>query len=95
MLVLETVEPETGEVIFNREYYIMKHYSHYIKRGSKSINLCRHWTAIALALKNPNGNIVLVTTNPFKRDLAVKLIIKDCEYAINLNADTINTILIE
>ncbi|PKG22783.1 glycoside hydrolase family 30 protein [Niallia nealsonii] len=90
-----TADPETKEVIYNPEYYVMKHFSHYIVPGAVRIDTHGHWTGNALAFQNQNGSEVIVIANPFKehRELCIKA--NDLLYKTILEPESFNTIIIE
>lgn len=57
----------TDDYKFNYEYYIMKHFSAFIKVGAKRQVLSGHFNSVSVCFKNPDSSIVLVTKNPFKK----------------------------
>jgi glucosylceramidase len=52
----------TREVEFNPEFYIMKHFSHFIKPGARRIGL-ENAAEKDIAFQNPDGSIILITAN--------------------------------
>jgi glucosylceramidase len=52
----------TREVEFNPEFYIMKHFSHFIKPGAHRIGL-ENAGYRDIAFQNPDGSIILITAN--------------------------------
>jgi len=59
-----TVNRSTGEVTYNHEFYIYKHYSHFVKPGAQRIRAVGEWSE-KIAFKNPDGSIVLVMGNNY------------------------------
>jgi len=57
-----TVDSGTGAVTYNGEFYVYKHFSHYVKPGAKRI-LTAGWWGDKIAFENPDGSIVLVMGN--------------------------------
>lgn len=85
------VTVDNGEYTLNPEYYVMKHFSRYIRPGAVRLVLSGHWTSNSVAFRNTDGSIVLVTQNPFKRPQTVQLKLDGKDYSIKLPADSINT----
>ena len=83
-----------GHYTLNHEYYVMKHFSRFIKRGAVRIPLHGHWTSDTAAFRNPDGQIVVVTQNPFEKAHTVHMQIGEERYDISLPADSINTLVI-
>ena len=59
-----TIDPERG-VVYNPEYYVMRHFARYIQPGAVRRGLCGPWTGNAVAFANPTGEQVIVVNNPF------------------------------
>jgi glucosylceramidase len=70
---LINVDTETGEVIWNPEYYLFKHLGHFVGRGSTRLALNGPWSGNALAFENTKGESVIVLNNPFdnERELSI------------------------
>ncbi len=66
------VDPDKGTVRYTPEFYVMKHYSHFISPGAVRLGLAGQWAGNAVCFSNPDGSMVLVVANPFeeKRELA-------------------------
>ena len=62
-----TIDPETKEVTYNPEFYVMKHYAHFIKEGAKVLEGSGHWNMSAMAFKNPDGEIIVTVQNTLDR----------------------------
>jgi len=65
-----TVIPESGEIVYNPEFYAMKHYSHFIMPGAVRLETIGHCSSMGCAFKNPNGETVLVVQNALDYDKA-------------------------
>lgn len=63
-----TIDPETKTVTYNPEFYVMKHYAHFIKPGAKVLAGSGHWNMSAMAFKNPDGEIIVVVQNTLDRE---------------------------
>ena len=69
---LITVASDTAKITFNGEYYVMRHFSQYIKPGAKRVLTTGRW-ADRIAFKNPDGSMVLVIANMSKEPKPVVL----------------------
>jgi glucosylceramidase len=59
------VNPETQEVYYTPLYFVMKHFSKYIRPKSKRIHhICTDETLSVTAVQNPDGSIVVMVFNP-------------------------------
>lgn len=67
-----TVNKNTLEVIYNPEFYVMKHLSHYVQPGATLISVSDNENM--LAFKNPDGKIIIVLAN--ESEVVVKQTIK-------------------
>jgi glucosylceramidase len=69
---LISVNHETGKVTFNGEYYVMRHFSQFVKPGAKRV-LTRGVWGDKIAFVNPDGSTVLVMGNSANQPLPVVL----------------------
>lgn len=69
-----TVDSKTGKVTYNGEFYVYKHFSHFVKPGAKLIMTTAMW-GDKIAFQNPDGSIVLVMGNSDGQphDVTIKL----------------------
>jgi glucosylceramidase len=88
-----TVDPATKTATFNPEYYVMKHFSHFVSPESKRIGLKGPWTGNTLAFVKPNGDKVVVIANPFAEMKVVRLSDGKMVYTFELEPDSFNTIV--
>lgn len=79
-----------GEVIRNLEYYCVKHFSHFVKKGARILNTTGPHTSCSAAFKNTDGSIVVVTINPYKHEKVIT--IEGKNYA--LKPESFNTIVL-
>jgi len=61
------IDPKKRKATWNPEFYVMKHFSHFVDPGATRLGLCGEWTGNALAFENPDGTTALVVHNPFHR----------------------------
>ncbi|MGK0418705.1 MAG: glucosylceramidase [Halopseudomonas sp.] len=90
---LVTVDPATNSYRFNHEYYLMKHFSHFIKRGAKFLPATSFLGfENQLAFQNPDKSIVLVIQNDMAEVLPVRVKIGGKILQAALPADSFNTL---
>lgn len=89
-----TVDPETRTFHLNPEYYMMKHYAHFIDRYAYRLGLTGEWSGNAVAFSNEDGSRVLVFNNPFPEPRRV--VLKDGERLLTLNLlpESFNTLVL-
>jgi len=81
------------EVVYNPEFYLMKHFSYFIERGATYI--ATETVDNALVFQNPDGTYVIIMVNKEKQSKVISLDIKGDMYAATLEPKTFNTIRIE
>lgn len=89
-----TVDPDEPKAVHNPEFYVMKHFAHFIGPGSRRIGLKGRWTGNALAFGTPEGRRVLVIANPFKEARTILLANDETHYKLMLDAESFNTIIL-
>ncbi len=47
----------------NPEYYVMRHFSHFVSPGAKVLGTTSHFNSMAIAFRNPDGTVVVVAQN--------------------------------
>jgi glucosylceramidase len=66
---LLSIDAKSHKVTRNPEYYVMRHYSHYVKPGAQVLETTGHFNSMGKAFYNPDGKIVIVVQNALKREL--------------------------
>jgi glucosylceramidase len=89
-----TVDPETRESIYNPEYYVMKHFSHFVHSSAVRIETTGAWTGNSVAFQNPDGSRVVVLVNPFKDQRELLLSNNHATYRVTLEPDSFNTFIL-
>jgi len=56
---------DNGNITYNPEYYVMKHFSHFVKRGARLLRTEGEYNANTTAFINPDGSRVAVIMNGF------------------------------
>lgn len=89
-----TVVPETKELKLQPEFYLMKHFSHFIRKGAKYLGVKGHWTANVLAFENPDHSLVLVVGNNMNRSRTFRFSDGKEELLAVIEAHSIHTFVI-
>ncbi len=79
-----------GKAVYNPEFYVMKHLTHFVKVGAKYIETTGNWSSNSIVFKNPDGKLVVVTANPYKTNKVVSFGGRTYE----LEAESFNTIVL-
>lgn len=66
-----TACPNTGEVVYNPDFYVMKHFSSVIQRGAVRLGAAGAFAGDSLVFRNPDGSLVLELFNPFDKVVRV------------------------
>ncbi|GGG16689.1 glycoside hydrolase family 30 protein [Paenibacillus abyssi] len=90
-----TIDPAEKRAILNPEYYVMKHFAHFVSEGCVRIGLKGPWTGNALAFKRPNGNKVVVIANPFAEERVLHLSDGTSGGTFMLEPESFHTIVLE
>ena len=78
-----------GKAHLTNEYYLMKHFSHFVKRGARYVKMHGDMSSICTAFQNPNGEYVVVAYNPYPHDITVTINKK----SYLLPVDSVSTII--
>lgn len=92
---LITADDKSGTIVLNGEYFVMRHFSQFIKPGAKRASTSGPW-GDQIGFVNPDGSVVLVAGNSQKQPLAVRIGVggRDDSLAVTLPAESINTFVI-
>ena len=91
---LITVDPKTKTYKYNYEYYLMKHFSHYVLPGAKRLAISGDTDHI-LAFKNEDGSLVLVLHNPQKEETYHRIKIGEDVLSTTLTPQSFHTIVVK
>jgi glucosylceramidase len=89
-----TVDPATIKTIHNPEYYVMKHFSHFVSPESTRIGLKGPWSGNALAFEKTTGEKVIIIANPFAETRTLHLSDGSRTQSFKLEPESFNTILL-
>jgi glucosylceramidase len=90
---LVTVDPETKTYKYNYEYYLIKHFSHYILPGAKRVAVSGE-SEDMLAFKNEDGRMVIVLHNRKDEETTRRIKINEDVLSVTLKPRSFNTIAI-
>ncbi len=91
-----TIDRFSKKVSYNPEFYIMKHFSHYVKSGAHLIEIKEEKMNLkTLAFKNTDGSIVVLIGNTTDQKIQTNLKVGDRIYELNLAAHSISTGVVE
>ena len=90
---LVTVNKEKKTFKFTYEYYLMKHFSHYVRKGAQFLPVADS-TGNLLAFRNPDGSIVIVTYNEKTTETTRIVGIGSRAISLTLKPDSFNTIVV-
>lgn len=89
-----TVDPASGSVTYNPDFYVMKHFSAPIARGAVRLGANGTFAGDSLIFRNPDGSLVLELFNPFQRVLTVALELEGTVYHFPLEPQSVNSIVL-
>lgn len=90
------VNPETDEVYFTPLYYVMSHFSKFMRPGAIKIGCTiDHKELVATAVKNPNNSIALVVFNPTDKIQNLEIKLTNQTKHISINAKALQTVVIK
>jgi glucosylceramidase len=90
---LVTVNSKTKNVKYTPEFYLMKHFSHFVENGAYRIQISK-LGANMLAFQNPDGQIVIVVYNSEDSDQVMRIKIGDKMITPKLSSKSFNTFAI-
>ncbi|WP_029904898.1 glycoside hydrolase family 30 beta sandwich domain-containing protein [Prevotella sp. 10(H)] len=86
---LISINKETKEVVYNPEYYIMKHVSHYVKPGAYRLQTNENDNHLAFV--NPDNTIILIVVNKEDSNKGIKIGVKNKIIEADVKAKSFNT----
>jgi glucosylceramidase len=89
------VDPEADEVYFTPLYYVMSHFSRFIRPGAIRIG----WknddpNIMCTAVENPDGTKVLVVFNPENEPKSMQILCRGQSFYMSISPQAIQTIII-
>ncbi len=90
---LVSVDTETKTYRFNHDYYLLKHLTHFVDLGARSIEItgtCDH----ALAFVNPDGGVAMLLRNELPHTQMVQVQTQDRNFTVEMPPDSVGTLSI-
>ena len=89
------VDPDANEVYFTPLYYVMAHFSKYIRPGAEVIDVQNENQDLQItAAQNPDGSIAVIVFNEGEKEQDFKLLLNEKSTDIHINAQALQTIMI-
>ncbi|MBK7097032.1 MAG: glycoside hydrolase family 30 protein [Saprospiraceae bacterium] len=89
------VDPEKDEVYFTPLYYVMAHFSKFIRPGAVRIGFENPDSELMItAAQNPDGSVAVVIFNPTDKVQTLKLSINNRDINLSISAKALQTIVI-
>jgi glucosylceramidase len=88
-----SVNKFTREVHYNPEFYIMKHFSHFIDPGAFRIGL-ENADSRDIAFENPDGSVVVITANTSENEVSREFVMGRRTYQFTAKPKTVYTLKI-
>ena len=90
------VNPETDEIYFTPLFYVMSHFSKFMRPGAIKIGCTiDHKELVATAVKNPDNSIALVVFNPTDKIQNLEIKLTNQTKHISINAKALQTVVIK
>lgn len=64
---------KNGKAIYNPEFYLMKHFSHFVERGAKYICVKGEFSSNVVGFINPDGEKILIAANPYAQAATIRI----------------------
>jgi glucosylceramidase len=89
------VNPDTDEVYFTPLYYVMSHFSKFMRPGAVKIG-CKidNIDVLTTAVRNSDGSIALVVFNPTEKNQNIEIKLTNKTKTISINAKALQTLVI-
>jgi glucosylceramidase len=88
---LVSVDTAAKTFRYNHDYYLLKHLTHFVDIGAKSLETSGTCDD-ALAFLNPDGSIVLLVRNELPRPHMVQVQVRDRAVSVELPPDSVGTL---
>ncbi|RAR47119.1 glucosylceramidase [Flavobacterium lacus] len=90
------VDPEKDEVYFTPLYYVMAHFSKFMRPGAVKIGCTiSNDELMTTAVKNPDGSIAIAIFNPTDKELTIELNFNNQKKNSSISAKALQTVVIK
>ena len=90
-----TINPESKEVIYNPDFYVMKHFSSEIQRGAIRLGITGPLAGDSMVFRNPDGSHVIEAFNPFHHVYTLTFKWEEQTYSFELEPQSFNSIVLK
>src|SRR5262249_20338366 len=93
---LVTIDPAARTYQYNYEYYLLKHFSHFVSPGARRLDtftLTGHDNLLAFV--NPDQTVVILMQNDLCQELPVRIKVAGKVIDAVLEADSFNTLVVQ
>ena len=90
---LVSVDPATGTYRYNHEYYLMKHFSHFVLPGARRVGTTGEYKEV-MAFENSDGSVVVVAYNDSDEARTLNIDIAGRRLAPTLEPHSFNTLTV-
>lgn len=85
------ITAEADQAVYNPEYYVMKHFSHFVLPGANRLETAGEWTGLSVSFQNKDGSVIVVLQNPFSETKEAVISVKGRTYIFKVEAQSFNT----
>ena len=90
------VDPEADEVYFTPLYYVMSHFSKYMRPGAEVLSSeVTNGTIMAAAVKNPDGSLAIAVFNESDQKVGYVLDIDGKTHTLHIPAQSLQTVVVK
>ena len=90
------VDPNKNEVYFTPLYYVMSHFSKFMRPGALKIGCSiNNKDLMATAVQNPDKSIAIVIFNPTENLQSIEIKLNNQKSTISINAKALQTVVIK
>ncbi len=90
-----TVDPVAKAVVYNPDFYVMKHFSNPIRQNAVRLGAAGRFAADSLIFKNPDGATVLELFNPFKTEKPLTVELDGQRFSFVLPGESFNSVVFQ
>jgi len=84
-----------GELVPQPELYMMKHFSHYVKKGAVLLETKGIWASNCVVFENPDKSLVIIVGSNMNKDRIFTFSHEDKSFSAEIKAHSIHTFLIK
>ncbi len=92
---LVTIEEETGKITYQPEFYLMKHFSHFVKKGAKVLETAGRWASNSIVFENPDGTLVIVVGSNMNKSRTFRFEDGERSFSAEIEPHSIHTFIVK